>query len=88
MFSHMLCVVYYSHHKMYTMCLNQIIIIILLGNKIVGNYKRTWNYTISNIRVWNKTWNRLLARVCAVNNCLIKTVQSYSLCGVLSLKSV
>ena len=32
--------------------------------------------------------NRLLARVCAVNNCLIKTVQSCSLCGVLSYKSV
>ena len=32
--------------------------------------------------------NRLLARVCAVNNCLIKTVPSCSLCGVLSLISV
>ena len=35
-----------------------------------------------------ETDNSLLARVCAVNNCLIKTVQSCSLCGVLSLKSV
>ena len=36
----------------------------------------------------NSVRNRLLARVCAVNNCLIKTVQSCSLCGMLSLKTV
>ena len=35
-----------------------------------------------------RDYNRLLAQVCAVHNCLIKTVQSCSLCGVLSLISV
>ena len=34
------------------------------------------------------SYNRLLARVCAVNNWLIKTVQRCSPCGVLLLEKV